>query len=97
MRGLVELREVDTVRVKGKKQGITVFTPCDDTRLRDLSSAAIAAYQTGDFEAAETAWRRVLDEFPDDPVAKVFVERVAALRDSGPIEGWDGVFTLDSK
>ena len=93
----VRFREVDTVRVKGKNVGITVLTPCADEELIKVSAEALALYRESRLDAAEAAWKRLLETWPADPVAKVFLERLAAFRDDGLPEDWDGVWTLDTK
>jgi adenylate cyclase len=93
----VHFREVDTVRVKGKHIGITVFTPCEDRDLIELSAEALAAYRAGKFDAAEALWKKILAGRPNDEVAKVFLERLAEFRTQGVPGGWDGIATLDSK
>jgi adenylate cyclase len=93
----VRFREVDTVRVKGKHIGITVFTPCDDGDLIALSDEALAAYRAGNFDAAEATLKKVLARQPADPVAKVFLERIAEFRHDGLPNEWDGITTLDTK
>jgi adenylate cyclase len=93
----IRFREVDKVRVKGKNVGITVLTPCEDEALIALSSEALAAYRASEFDAAAACWKRLLESWPEDPVAKVFLERLAAFRQDGLPEGWDGIWTLDTK
>lgn len=93
----VRFREVDTVRVKGKNVGITVLTPCEDETLIALSVEALAAYRASQFDAAEAVWKRMLESWPDDPVARVFLERLAVFRDDGLPDDWDGIWTLDTK
>jgi adenylate cyclase len=93
----VRFREVDTVRVKGKNVGITVLTPCADDGLIKVSAEALALYRESRFDAAEAAWKRLLESWPTDPVAKVFLERLASFRDDGLPEDWDGIWTLDTK
>lgn len=91
------LRELDTLRVKGKQQGIRVFIPCDDPRLVARSAEALALYRGGDWIASRAAWRSLARDFPDDPVAALFVRRHAILEAQGWPTDWDGVTVLDSK
>ncbi len=95
--GRLQFREVDTVRVKGKHVGITVYAPCEDKALRAMSDEALAAYRAGDFEASAEGWKRLLATYPDDPVAAVFLERIARFRKEGWPASWDGVTTLEEK
>lgn len=93
----VHFREVDTVRVKGKNVGISVLTPCEDNDLIERSKEALALYREGRFDAAEAAWKGMLRSWPADPVAQVFLERVALFRAEGVPDDWDGIWTLDTK
>ncbi|MBI4208034.1 MAG: adenylate/guanylate cyclase domain-containing protein [Betaproteobacteria bacterium] len=93
----IRFREVDTVRVKGKHVGITVYTPCDDEALIAMHAEALAAYRAGDFRAAEQSWRRLKEKCPADPVAAVFLQRIAKFRKEGWPSPWDGIATLDEK
>lgn len=93
----VRFREVDTVRVKGKSVGITMFTPCEDADLVALSAEALAAYRAGKLDAAEAAWRKILAGYPDDPIAKMFVEKLTVFKAEGVPGNWDGINTLDVK
>lgn len=97
--GRIPLRRVDVVRVKGKLQGVALFTPCSDTRLLAASDAAFAVYQKGfaHFEEAERLWQAVIAIAPGDSIAEYFLMRLAAFRVHGWPEDWDGVTTLDSK
>lgn len=91
------LREIDTLRVKGKQQGITVFTPCSDARLRQLGQQALACYRQGDWPAAVAAWQALAQTCPEDTVAAAFLARLAVMQAQGWPACWDGVTTLESK
>jgi adenylate cyclase len=93
----IRFREVDTVRVKGKHIGITVHTPCADEALIATTREALAAYREAKFDAAEALWKKILASHPDDPVAKLFLERIAAFRGKAVPDDWDGITTLDTK
>lgn len=93
----VRFREVDTVRVKGKNVGITVFTPCQDDELIELSGQALAAWRAGKFDEAEALWKRILAARPEDAVSQVFLEKLAVFKAEGAPADFDGINTLDSK
>jgi adenylate cyclase len=93
----LHFREIDTVRVKGKSVGITVYTPCDDDGLIELSARALARFRAADFPAAELLWRELLAQQAGDPVAPLFLERIRAGRGQTVAGGWDGVSTLETK
>lgn len=91
------LRQVDTVRVKGKHLGVPIYTPCDDTQLKAMSESALAAYSEGDWDVCQNRWQAVADAYPDDPVAHAFLSRLRTMRAAGWPSQWDGVTTLETK
>lgn len=95
--GKVGFRQVDTVRVKGKQLGIGIYTPCEDPRLTQLTESALAAYRDGNWELAAKLWNAVLEDFANDPVAQVFINRLLDFQENGKPEKWDGISTLDAK
>ena len=91
------LRPVDTVRVKGKKNAVDIFTPCDDPALIEKTVAALEVYRRGEWTLAMARWQALCDAYPDDPVAKVFLARLRAWSERGWPDPWDGITELDSK
>ncbi len=91
------LRPVDSVRVKGRKQAVGLFTPCDDPALVLRSADALAEYRAGHWESALEKWRSLAGAHPDDPVAKVFLARLEGWSSRGWPDPWDGVTELESK
>lgn len=81
------LRPLDSVMFKGRHTETTIYellgtwdrkdslnaTPAMK-RLEHLSSLAFAHRQAGDFAAARLAYRHLLEEFPQDPVAAYFLQ-----------------------
>ena len=92
-----KFREIDTVRVKGKLIGITLYTPCDDERLVAMSAKALALYRDAKLDAAEHAFAEIVAAYPADTVAPIFLARLAALRKDGIPQLWDGVTALETK
>ena len=100
--------EVDRVRVKGKRQGVTLFTPV----LQALASApsfaaemrlwqlALAGHRLQHWEEAGTCLHRLRSDFPDSPLAGLYRQldaRNEHHRGSPPPADWDGTHTFDSK
>jgi adenylate cyclase len=99
------LREVDRVRVVGRRQPVRLFelvardslaTP-QVRRACALYEQALAAYRARAFGES----RRTLDELlaaaPDDAPARLLRARVSELESSPPPADWDGVFALETK
>jgi len=91
------LRPVDTVRVKGKRIAVDIFTLCDDPALIERSAAALAAYRIGDWALAAERWQALCAAHPDDPVGKVFVTRLHGWSEAGWPDPWDGIMELETK
>lgn len=97
-------REVDRVRVKGKKVPVTLFelvaespgTPELRARLERFA-AGLALYRTRDFAAAEGVFTALAAEGPGDGLVDLYVERCRRFLASPPAADWDGVETLTSK
>ena len=92
--GAISMRPIDRVRVKGKALPVEIFTPCDDARLIELTGAALAAYREGNWPAARDAWQQLAGDYPDDPVAPVFLTRIAEFERHPPPD-WDGSVALE--
>jgi adenylate cyclase len=100
------MREVDSVRVVGRQQGVRVY------ELVATSSAALpqkqeqafkdyaggyAAYCDQRWDDALGLFRRSLEEWPDDGPSKTMGERCRFYRESPPPEGWDCVYEPGTK
>jgi adenylate cyclase len=90
----VPLRPVDSVMVKGRTDAVTIFTPCADAALADLSRAALDAFNARDFNRSLTLWRELLNMYPDDGIAIAFVHRIESLQ-SDPSTAWTGAVALE--
>jgi len=88
------LRTIDIVRVQGKREAVTVFTPCEDAELVRRSGAALKTYWARDWIESQQAWTQVIQHAPGDPVAEVFLKRIKALVADPPPANWDGAVDL---
>ena len=93
----IRLRPVDSVRVKGRRSAVDLFTPCDDPALVERTAAALAAYRQGDWDAALREWRAIASAYPEDTLARTFLERLVQWQSTGWPAPWDGVTTLETK
>jgi adenylate cyclase len=95
IRGQVSLRWIDRVVVKGKSQPINIYTPCDDQTLIEKSSLAITQYQSRNWADAKRYFRELMDSYPEDPIAPVYLKRLEDIAHFPPPEGWHGGTELD--
>jgi adenylate cyclase len=91
------VRPVDCVTVKGRREPVMLYTPCDDDALREATQAALAAYRDGDWDRSREIWERMAQSHPDDPLAALFVARLGEWRDREPPPAWNGITLIDSK
>ena len=96
-------RRLDTVAVKGKAHGVTIYElrglgepSAEEKGFLHTFEEARKLYQEGKFKHALDAFLEFSKTFPDDGPAKVYMERCRELIDHPPT-GWDGVFHAKSK
>lgn len=97
--------EVDRVRVVGRQAPVTLHalmgaaqTAEGQTELLERHRSFIVAWQAGDLGVAREHLR-VLQALPQNPLSgthKLYQERLETLRETAP-DGWDGVFTANTK
>ncbi len=100
----IVFREIDSLRVKGKLEPVRIYQPLctveTESGARQLAKTfetGLAAYRRRDFDTAEQAFSKCLDEFPDDGPSAIFLERIGMLRKDVPPANWDGVWVMDRK
>lgn len=92
--GRIPLRQIDRVRVKGKKVPVNVFIPCEDALLVAATERAWRAYLERDWEVARACWQEVRQLSPDDSLIEVFEKKISGHESSPPAD-WDGSVALD--
>ncbi|MDA3951421.1 MAG: response regulator [Spirochaeta sp.] len=97
----IETREVDTVRVKGKEQATTLYSTVpagsfDEESARNYHKA-LSMYRLGNWTIAIDYFRRVLERYPTDYLASMYITRCREFADDPPDENWGGAITLDFK
>lgn len=95
--GRLPLRRIDRVRVKGRSEPLDIFSLQVSPGIAEANDEAIDAYRRQDWARAVTCWDAVLALSPDDAVARAYLERIAAFRDTPPGCDWDGSIALDTK
>ncbi len=97
-------RELDAVRVKGKKLPVTIYEllcekkDADSYRtLAESFEAALAKYKQAQWDDALVAFEKVLTIKPNDPPTQLYLARCRELKEDPPPQPWDGVFTMTKK
>jgi adenylate cyclase len=99
------LRQVDVLRVKGKKEPMAVYQllaerGTDDQRFQQLISAyahAFDAYRQRNWDAAEKLLLELSERFGQDGPTDALLARIHEFRRHPPPDDWDGVYVSTSK
>ena len=100
-----EMREIDTISVKGKTETTRVLELMSAAgqlseelaRLRENYEQARRTYLAQQWDSAEAIFRECLQIRPNDGPSRVFVERIQVLRRNPPGKDWNGVWQLVEK
>jgi adenylate cyclase len=100
------LRPVDLVQVKGKTEPVDVFTligarkdDVDPELLKWLQSyeEGIQKFRGRRFTEAKILFSRFLEFYPDDKLAKMYLERALRYEKTPPDESWNAVEVFTTK
>jgi adenylate cyclase len=100
-----EMREIDTISVKGKTETTRVLELMsaagrlseEMARLRERYEQARRTYLAQQWDSAEAIFRECLQIRPNDGPSRVFLERIQVLRRNPPGKDWNGVWQLVEK
>jgi adenylate cyclase len=100
-----EMREIDTISVKGKRETTRIFEVMsmagqlseESSRLRERYDEARRMYLAQGWDLAETGFRECLKIRPNDGPSRVLAERIEFLRRNPPGKDWNGVWNLREK
>jgi len=99
-------REIDWVRVKGKKKPVGIYEiiesdPPEIQTLKKRSGVPIVnglAHRRGqNWDKALEAFQKALEIYPEDQVAQLHIRRSHELQKMEFPTNWDGAFDLDQK
>jgi adenylate cyclase len=106
IRDEVHLRSVARVQVKGKSKPVDVFTfiggrneELDREFLKwlDAYEEGLERFRARDFTEAKILFSRFLEFFPDDLLAKMYLDRALEYEQTPPDEAWDAVEIFEKK
>ncbi len=96
-------RELDSVRVKGKKKPVAIFELVGEKDVIVYTSEFLGHYAEGLAGYKNMEWDRAINEFTsslsikDDEVSNMYIKRCKHFKKHPPEKDWDGVFTLKTK
>jgi adenylate cyclase len=98
------LREVDRVRVKGKKTSVGILElrgtgqpQGKEAELLQTFEAGLKSYRQGSLDLAKESFLACLQLYPDDGPVKLFLERIQKMAGLPIPSDWDGTTTLTEK
>ncbi len=106
LRNEYRLRELDRIRVKGRRAPLPVFevrglaaepAPAWEETLLATFAAGLAAYRARDWEYAIGRFRAVLAADPHDHPSRLLIARASGYCEAPPPADWDGVSELAEK
>jgi adenylate cyclase len=100
--GKIPCRQIDMVRVLGRKEPVRVFAPHRDLSDEEeeawrIHRGALDLYYKREFRAAKTAFEHVLHILPEDVCAATFAQRCIKYSRKPPASSWNGVEVLREK
>jgi adenylate cyclase len=98
-------RELDWVKVKGKKRPARIFELCSMEKLPAIEEdlligvyhQGLAHYKKREWYNALKQFKRVLRYFPSDGPARAYVNRCLDFIEHPPPADWDGVYEFKTK
>jgi adenylate cyclase len=98
-------REIDAIRVVGKKEPVKVFQllgtaeAIDEKALNmtNLYAKGLQLYRNRQWEAAIKQFKAVLQIDPEDGPSHAMIQRCTTFKDEPPSADWDGAFAMVTK
>jgi adenylate cyclase len=97
-------REVDRIRVKGKKQPVVIYellAPISEghayAALLTQYNIALNVYRRQNWREAAGKFGDLLAAYPDDGPTQVLLQRCLDFMEEAPDPDWDGVYVMKSK
>jgi adenylate cyclase len=104
VRGKLIARELDFIRVKGKKKPVKIYELLASIEefehyrnLIERFSAGLEMYRSAQWESAIEVFEGLRRDYPDDGPSAVFLERCRDYVLEPPLGVWDGVHVMTTK
>jgi adenylate cyclase len=104
IRAQFNLRSVALVQVKGKTEPVEVFTLVSAKETQTEFLQRLETYETGfrkfrerDFTRAKILFSQFLEFYPDDALAKMYLERALEYEEQPPDAAWNAVEVFKKK
>jgi adenylate cyclase len=104
VRDVLTCRELDSVRVKGKKLPVKIYEllcgkqdAATHEAFLGLFEAGLEKYKQAQWDEAIAVFRQVLELKPGDPPSELYIRRCEDLKENPPPAPWDGVFEMTKK
>ena len=99
------VRELDFIRVKGKREPVRIFELVgeaenvgeEDRKRLAAFAEALSAYRSGQWEKALGLFEELSKRFPGDGPARTYLERSRTYSANPPEGEWDGVWVMLTK
>lgn len=100
---LFYIREIDTVRVKGKQEPVVLYEVFDNDQPDILKSkiaslgrfqTGVSQYKAGEFEQALENFRICAKICPEDGIPALYIKRCSTMMRINPGKDWKGITTL---
>ena len=97
-------RELDKIKVKGKRQPVTTYELLDviaeqrkyEALLMEFDHA-MDAYRSQNWREAAARFGQMLGTYPEDGPTRLFLQRALEFMENAPEPDWDGVYVMKSK
>jgi adenylate cyclase len=104
IKNIFTCRELDMVRVKGKKEALYIYELISEEKILaqdqiwlDQYILARDLYKKQKFSESAEEYKKCIALKSTDKTSKVFLERCEAYKLNAPASDWDGAFNLDHK
>ncbi len=103
-RKLFNIREMDSVRVKGKQEPVVIYELVSRGKPKQWAldliatfEAGLAAYKKQEWDKGLVYFQNALKIKQEDFASQLYLERCQTYMQNPPGQNWDGVFTMTSK